>query len=426
MTDNKSCEVELAWSSAHWARTYGTSRDNRGYDVVATTDGGYIAVGYSSDDARLHDGVIVKVDAAGAPLWQHRYSTVNKDELEGIVELAGGGYVVVGRTFATGRDMDALILRLDASGQILGQTTFGSAGQEMIHDIAVTSATTAVVVGEHVDSSSGLVLGIDLTTGAVQWSKLLKVGTYSQLDGVTTLANGNVVAVGVNSTGAWLLELTSTGTVVRERTVGTNASFTAVVRQGTGWIAGGSLQRPSSIYSDGWLVAFDATGAITWQRTYNRAEKLHDITPVAAGFVVAGQTQYDQVGDSVSGYLLGIDGIGGVRFERQYGSPSVTTSSYLLGVATGSGDRVIGAGYSSAFGAGSWDVLLTSVDAMGAIGTATCPVSFATSLTSTVGTPTASTTTTTATQTALTSPVSATGAATLLPLGGSIASACFD
>ncbi|HVK84999.1 MAG TPA: hypothetical protein VM513_12865 [Kofleriaceae bacterium] len=425
MTGNKSCEVELAWSSAHWARTYGTNLDNRAYAALATSDGGYIAAGYTGAGAGgLHDGLVVKVDAAGAPRWQHRYGTVNKDELEDIVELPGGGYLAVGRTYAAGRDMDVWILRLDANGQILGQTTYGAVGDETIHGITLTSATTAILVGEH--ANSGLVLGIDVTTGAVVWSKLVRTGTTSMLDAVTTLGNGNVVAVGATNTSAWMLELTSTGSFVRERSIGTNAAFTAVERNGTGWIAGGSLLRTTGTYSDGWLVSFDAAGAISWQKTYSWGETVHDIAAASSGFVIAGQSQRDGVADLWSGWLLGVDATGGVRFERQYGSPSANSSGMMLAVATGSGERVLGAGYHNGWGAGSSDAWIASVDAMGAIGGQVCPSYVAATLTSTVATPSAASTTTTATETALTSPTSATGAATLDQLNGTIENVCFD
>jgi hypothetical protein len=428
MTGDRSCEVELAWSSANWARTYGTNRDNRAYAAVATADGGYAAAGYSGDEAQgLHDGLVVKVDRAGAPVWLHRYGTVNKDELEGIVELAGGGYLAVGRTFATGRAMDAWIVRLDAGGNLLGQTTYGTAADETIRGIAMTSPTTAILVGEQLGTSQrGLVLGIDVTTGAVQWSKLLGTGTFATLDAVAKLGNGNVVAVGSTSAGAWLLELTPTGTVVRERTVGTNAAFTAVTANGTGWIAGGALTRSTGSFTDGWLVAFDATGAIVWQKTYTQAETVHDIAATSNGFAVAGQSQFDGISDAASGWLLGIDGIGSVRFERQYGSPFVGSFGTLLAVATGSGDRVLGAGHISGWGAGGADVWLADVDAMGAIGGATCPAYVGTVLTSTVATSVAAATTTNATITALTSPVSSVGAATLFQLNGTIQSVCFN
>lgn len=428
MTGDKSCEVELAWNSANWARTYGTNRDNRAYAAIATVDGGYAAAGYSSDQAQgLHDGLVVKVDRAGAPLWLHRYGTPNKDELEGIVELAGGGYVAVGRTFATGRGMDVWILRLDASGNILGQTTYGTTGDETIHGITMTSATTAILVGEQTaTANSGLVLGIDVTTGAVQWSKLLGTGTFAKLDAVAKLGNGNVVAVGGTSAGAWFLELTPTGTVVRERTVGTNAAFTAVTANGTGWIAGGALTRSTGSFTDGWLVAFDQAGAIVWQKTYTQAETVHDIAATSNGFAVAGQSQFDGISDAASGWLLGIDSNGAVRFERQYGSPFVGSFGTMLAIATGSADRVLGAGYISGWGAGAEDVWLADVDATGAIGGATCPSYVGTVLTSTVATSAATATTTTATTTALTSPVSGTGATTVFPLNGSIQSVCFN
>jgi hypothetical protein len=376
------------------------------------------------------DGMAIATDSAGAVVWQQRYATVNQDELEGVVELANHDVLAVGREYIAGRGADAWWLRLDpATGAILSQTTFGDANDETIHGVARTTGG-AVLVGEQ--ATRALAIAID-DTGAVRWSRLLLPAgaSASSLAAVTTLANGDVLAVGARDSAAWFVELDDSGAIVRERAVAgaASAAFTSVIAAtapATGWLAGGTLGRPASPYRDAWLVRADASGAIAWQKTYTAADTVLGLAAHGTGFVAAGETQFDEVGDAASAWLLAVGDTGAAQWERQYGSPVVDASGAFHGVATAADGRVIAAGHDSGWGAGSYDAWLASVDATGAIGGAVCPAYVATALASTVATSSATSTATTSAVGALASPVAAPGTATAAPLGATVGSVCYE
>ena len=147
-------------------------------------------------------------------LWQNRYATTNQDELEGIAPLVNGGALAVGRSYNAGRGADAWWLYLDSTGAIVSQTTFGDTGDETIH--AVTRRISgAVLVGQHAvamsQSPRALAIALD-ATGAVRWSHLLQPAgaTTSSLTAVTTLASGDVLAVGQSDNNAWFVEFDDT------------------------------------------------------------------------------------------------------------------------------------------------------------------------------------------------------------------------
>src|SRR5436189_1329006 len=92
--------------SAHvqWSHCAGASSDDYFFSVVQTTDGGYIACGYSkSDDAVRHhpsgeDAYVVKFDGNGAIQWEKCYGGSGNEEAYQIIQTMDGGYAVAIRT----------------------------------------------------------------------------------------------------------------------------------------------------------------------------------------------------------------------------------------------------------------------------------------------------------------------------------------
>ncbi|MDR6551561.1 OmpL47-type beta-barrel domain-containing protein [Paenibacillus qinlingensis] len=108
----------------------GSSLFNR---IRQTSDGGLIAVGYSSatdgDMAGLnkgsYDGIVVKYDVNLNVEWKKTFGGSNEDYFDDVQQTPDGGYVVFGRAFSTDGDpapvvlnYAAVIVKYDAMGNI--------------------------------------------------------------------------------------------------------------------------------------------------------------------------------------------------------------------------------------------------------------------------------------------------------------------
>ena len=69
-----------AYGTKAWSATYGGSQDYRGHSLVQLADGGYVLLGYSmSDDLDAsanqgqHDNWVIRVDATGQLLWEKSF-----------------------------------------------------------------------------------------------------------------------------------------------------------------------------------------------------------------------------------------------------------------------------------------------------------------------------------------------------------------
>jgi hypothetical protein len=101
-----------------WTRAYGGSEeDDRGLSVAQTSDGGYIAVGWTECfDADWVDLYIIKTDAQGDTLWTRTYGGEDYDEGYSVRQTADGGYIIAGRG---GSSSGAWLIKTDAKGDTL-------------------------------------------------------------------------------------------------------------------------------------------------------------------------------------------------------------------------------------------------------------------------------------------------------------------
>ena len=82
-----------------WKKTYGGSGDDHGNSLLQTPDGGFVLLGYrSSQDGDVnptkgfHDNWILKVDKSGNIEWQNTYGFEGHDHAYNVISTADGGY----------------------------------------------------------------------------------------------------------------------------------------------------------------------------------------------------------------------------------------------------------------------------------------------------------------------------------------------
>ncbi|RMF92999.1 MAG: M6 family metalloprotease domain-containing protein, partial [Nitrospinota bacterium] len=122
------------FAPAPWAKAYVGSYIGAGdYDyarsIQQTPDGGYIMAGATNTfgvSSYDYDVWVLKLDASGAVQWQKTYGGPDTDTAYAIQQTPDGGYIVAGgtRSFGAGSG-DIWVLKLDAKGDIEWQKTYG-------------------------------------------------------------------------------------------------------------------------------------------------------------------------------------------------------------------------------------------------------------------------------------------------------------
>jgi uncharacterized delta-60 repeat protein len=142
-----------------WQRTYGGS----GYDIARSiqeiTGGGYIVAGEtSSSGAGSADVWVLKLDTIGdlQPGWPQTYGGIYRDVANSIQQTLDGGYIVAGETASSGAgNADFWILKLNASGDIVWQKTYGGSNDDIARSIQQTLDGGFIVAGETSSSGAG-------------------------------------------------------------------------------------------------------------------------------------------------------------------------------------------------------------------------------------------------------------------------------
>ncbi len=78
--------------------------------------------------AGSYDAWVLKLDGSGNVQWQNTYGDIFVDAAYSIQQTTDGGYIVAGRTNSFGasaRGGDAWVLKLDGSGNVQWQNTYG-------------------------------------------------------------------------------------------------------------------------------------------------------------------------------------------------------------------------------------------------------------------------------------------------------------
>jgi hypothetical protein len=149
--------------NVQWEKFYGGSGKERPNSVIQTNDGGYMVVGNTtSNDGDITDNKggsdiwVLKLQSNGNLEWQRTYGGSSGDGGVEIVKQAGGAetYLIGGGTGSDDGDVsynhgqsDAWIFKINSTGDILWEKTYGSSGIEGLSSLSLTNDGGSVFVG---------------------------------------------------------------------------------------------------------------------------------------------------------------------------------------------------------------------------------------------------------------------------------------
>jgi hypothetical protein len=142
--------------------------DDGGYIVAGSTQSEDLAGYHWDPDAAefCPDGMAVKLDAGGAIEWQRCLGGYDGDGFSSVEQTSDGGYVFAGYTDSSGGDVsgnhgcmqDGWVVKLDAAGAIVWQRCLGGSGEDTAKCVLQTSDGGYIVAG-YTDSDDGDVTG---------------------------------------------------------------------------------------------------------------------------------------------------------------------------------------------------------------------------------------------------------------------------
>ena len=265
-----------------FARTYGGTKNDGAQSVAPTSDGGFAVAGYTGSFGVGADFWILKADAKGnvgpafPGTWQKLYRGGGNEFANSIVQTSDGGFAVAGWTDSFGAgNGDYYVLRLDASGNILWKKTFGGASYEEARSIVQTSDGGFALAGFTYSFGAGgwdyWVLKLD-ASGAVQWQKTFGAASDDFAYSIAPASDGGFAVAGYSySFGAgdpdfWILKLNSLGGVAWQKTFGgTGFDVARSIAQTSdgGFAVAGQTSSFGAGDADIWVLKLDPVGGVS-------------------------------------------------------------------------------------------------------------------------------------------------------------------
>ena len=307
--------------NVEWENTLQADNFWAGGIIQQTSDGNYMVIGASNadisgdktEDSRgLTDLWLLKLDPLGNIIWQKTIGGSSQEGSGRLLELSDG-YLILSATYSpisgeitegTHGSFDSWLLKIDFSGNIIWQKTYGGDLDDSFSFILpmedggylLCGASDSSISGNKTENSRGLIdywiIKID-SVGNILWQKTIGGSEDDRASGIIKTTDGGYIIVG-----------NSYSPISGEKTV-------------------------EGIYSEAWVIKIDAYGNILWQQSYggDSADKLYNIIETLDGnFLLVGESASGISGDKTQVsrgdydcWILKIDGLGNILWDKTIG-----------------------------------------------------------------------------------------------------------
>ena len=278
-----------------WQKVFGGNLGDQAFSVTECSNGDLLIAGLSlSTDGNFagnhgqQDMWVMRLTNTGNLIWQKLLGGSSADQALSIIATSDGGSIIAGISRSNDGDVsgnhgdaDCWIVKLNTTGDITWQKSFGGSGFEYANSIAVTSDGGFIIAGP-TESNNGDISGYHggsdawvfkiTSAGNIVWQKSLGDGTNEIAKSIAITPSGDIVVAGLqgidccNGFNCWITKLKSDGNIVEQKILGGSEadwfeSVTAVANGefiAVGYTASsnGDVSGYHGGYYDGWAVKF--------------------------------------------------------------------------------------------------------------------------------------------------------------------------
>jgi len=153
-----------------WNKRYrGTVDRNVGQFVQQTSDGGFIAVGFTGQSFIEHI-YMIKTDIDGNEQWSKTHFSTGRAKAVGVRQTSDGGYAMIGQTNSTGfGGKDMYLVKTNSTGDTIWTKTYGTSKDEIGRSLFITSDNGFILLGYEDSVGGNLFLVKTDEFGNEQW-----------------------------------------------------------------------------------------------------------------------------------------------------------------------------------------------------------------------------------------------------------------
>jgi hypothetical protein len=370
-------------SQTTWEKLFSKKSTDSFRTVLEVPSGGYLLAGYTSDSTVSDtDAYVVRMTTAGDTLWTRRIDGAanGKQLIYKAINTGDGGFAFCGYSTNNGPgNDDAYFLKMDANGVIQWSNFWGGQGRDRAQDIVQTPDGGYAIAGYTNSAPAGyydaLLIRLN-SSGDTLWTKRYGNSGFDDANTLVMHPDGGFVLGGQSSNGAagldmYMVRVNSNGDVLWSKKFGTNSTdnIEHIIRQSDGnyIIAGGTDDLSGLGGNDGSLVKTDSGGTVLWSKKYggNSQDDFHQVYQTGGGnFILSGTSRSSgPLGPNM--WLFKTNSSGDSLWSRTFGGDNHDHGYSAVQTADGG---YIFAGYSGSFGFNAEDAYVVKTDNAGNIG----------------------------------------------------------
>jgi hypothetical protein len=226
-----------------WQKVFGGSLGDQALSLTESSNGDLTVAGLTlSTDGNFsgnhgqQEMWVIRLTSTGNFLWQKLLGGSNADEAHSIIATSDGGSIIAGLSRSNNGDVsgnhgdaDCWIVKLNTTGDITWQKSFGGSGFEYGKSIAATSDGGFIVAG-YTESNNGDISGYHgggdawvfkiTNSGTIVWQNPVGYSSNEGANSVTIASSGDIVIAGGGSSDCWISKLKSDGSLVNLKVFG--------------------------------------------------------------------------------------------------------------------------------------------------------------------------------------------------------------
>ncbi len=364
-------------------KTLGGTKNDSGQSIISTADGGYAILGYTqSMDGDItnkqdesFDYWVLKFDASDTIQWDKTYGGTADDRGQSIIQTNDGGYAILGSSFSNDVDVtdnagleDYWLAKLDASGTIVWQKSFGFQGTDSGISVIQTNDNGYLITGElDVTASNGEgnsrsrqsrhaggdYWAIKLNAnGDKVWSRFFGGNFTDTPRGIVETQEGDFIIAGgsdsadtdissnIGSYDFWVIKISNLGDLIWEKSFGGDEidDARAIIKSGDGnfIIAGDTRSTNNNVSNnngaaDLWVIKISTDGDLLWEKSYGGSsfDVARDIKKTQDnGFLLTGSSRSNDIDLSENkgqndAWVVKLDANGTLEWEQSFGGSNI-------------------------------------------------------------------------------------------------------
>jgi hypothetical protein len=317
-----SLAATLLLAQTTFKKRYGTSGNDRAWNVEVLPDNSFIVAGSSTGGGMGgEDAMLVKFSATGTVEWSKSYGGAGYDIFFRVYACSDGNFLAVGETNSMGGGgLDLYVVKFDINGNVLWESTCGGSNFDgfpracEVSDGYIISGSTMSFGNGNLDI---FVEKLDFNGNSV-WSKAWG-GNNSDTGGEPLLiSNGDIWITGATGNDEILMRISPNGTFISATRNGAASEIESTLSLTSG--GPGLIVSGSGLFAGQFqplLLGFNSSGGLIWSKRYLLPAGSYEINAEDCpngGLIFAPTSSFNDP----NAYLVKTDDNGNITWAKSY------------------------------------------------------------------------------------------------------------